>query len=953
MEETVLAKFTYDVSAISEAVVKNGELRKEIILLRGEQNKANEDLKNKVITDDQHNRLLSVQDAKLSSLRKTYTDNKKVITASTAGQVDLNNALTGTIKSEAQAINNISKLTAARKGLDVTTDSGKARLTELNAAIDKNNKFVTENSDKYTQQKRNVGNYTESIKEALQGQNLFNGSLSGFTSVVSVFAPVLTKIKTDVQALAVDFTASTAATEGMTVAQRAQTVATAAGSGALKLFKIALISTGVGALVVALGSLVTFLSSTQKGIDIVTSVTRPLQAVFGSLVGVSQKLGEALFDTFSNPKQAAMDLVNFLVDNVINRFKAFGVILEGIQTGDFGMIADGILQAGTGVEDLTSKIAGAASQTSDFLADAAAKGAEMDALIKSREKLESTIASRQANLNKQLDEQRVILSDTARSGAERAKAADEAESLQRDIIANENEILDLNISQLKIKQSLNDTSREEDKQLDELIAKKTENAAAEDKQKKQNIAARKALGDDARKAAEAELAAIKTKRDAVISASKEALDLFIQENSEKGKTLAESLKLEQDISNKRLEILAKEFEAGNISKVKYETEKLKIEESFLDEQSKLAVSFAKQELDEFLFLNQGRLDANQRLTDELVSQEITRLELIAEQRRQFEATRLAEGEISKLQFDMAVAAIDAETYAKELELNATRKEEQRASDLLDVELDREIRLLQGEEEFVIKQEQLDRDRLQDLSNKELTESQKAAISGKYDLKDLALTNQSQLAKVTANQKALGQISALAQSAFGESKELSIAIALADTYLSVQKAYLSQLAIPSPDAPVRANIAAIQAGIFGAINVAKIAGISFYEGGQVPEVSGRITAAQNVPTQKGGDNVLALVTRGEVVLNKAQQQRAGGSEFFRSIGVKGFATGGQVGMAGSVSSVVGQSIVSNIMSPEQVMQAIDLRIMRLQVVNQASDTYRVANAELRVQNEAIR
>ena len=90
-------------------------------------------------------------------------------------------------------------------------------------------------------------------------------------------------------------------------------------------------------------------------------------------------------------------------------------------------------------------------------------------------------------------------------------------------------------------------------------------------------------------------------------------------------------------------------------------------------------------------------------------------------------------------------------------------------------------------------------------------------------------------------------------------------------------------------------------IKNAANLGKSA--TFYDGGRVPYGTGGTITGQNIPTQRGGDNILATVKSGEVILNEQQQQRAGGSAFFNSIGVPGFDNGGLVG-----------SIPSNIQSP---------------------------------------
>ena len=101
----------------------------------------------------------------------------------------------------------------------------------------------------------------------------------------------------------------------------------------------------------------------------------------------------------------------------------------------------------------------------------------------------------------------------------------------------------------------------------------------------------------------------------------------------------------------------------------------------------------------------------------------------------------------------------------------------------------------------------------------------------------------------------------------------------------------------------AQFAGIISALKGVVGDVKNVSVpKFYEGGQIPELgSGRITTAQNIPTQAGGDNVLAKVRRGEVILNKTQQERAGGSAFFRSIGVPSFQTGGTFGIDSTTDS----------------------------------------------------
>jgi hypothetical protein len=80
----------------------------------------------------------------------------------------------------------------------------------------------------------------------------------------------------------------------------------------------------------------------------------------------------------------------------------------------------------------------------------------------------------------------------------------------------------------------------------------------------------------------------------------------------------------------------------------------------------------------------------------------------------------------------------------------------------------------------------------------------------------------------------------------------------------------------------------------AFNVAAINHQQFAKGGRVGYLgSGKIVAQSNIPQQKNGDNIVATVKRGEVILNEKHQKLLGGPEVFKRIGVPGFASGGLI------------------------------------------------------------
>ena len=76
----------------------------------------------------------------------------------------------------------------------------------------------------------------------------------------------------------------------------------------LGIFKTALISTGIGAIVVALGSLVALLTKTQRGLDFVSRISASVGAAFSVVIDRAAKLGEAIIAVFNLDFQQAAQL---------------------------------------------------------------------------------------------------------------------------------------------------------------------------------------------------------------------------------------------------------------------------------------------------------------------------------------------------------------------------------------------------------------------------------------------------------------------------------------------------------------------------------------------------------------------------------------------------------------------------------------------------------------------
>jgi len=188
-------------------------------------------------------------------------------------------------------------------------------------------------------------------------------------------------------------------------------------------------------------------------------------------------------------------------------------------------------------------------------------------------------------------------------------------------------------------------------------------------------------------------------------------------------------------------------------------------------------------------------------------------------------------------------------------------------------------------------------------------------------------------KDIANQKLLleqqqAEAEALRIKAAKDEKKIALIQAIIQGALAFQKA-LAQGSF----------LLAIPTAIASAAQIATIAAQPLAEGGVV--TGQRVNQKQNIPTRSNGDNVLAYVKRGEVVLNQRQQSLLGGSPTFRKIGIKGFAEGGMVPpISAPIQGISGNNDLSNFLQViEAKTDAINNRIDRLQAYVVSDDIAR--------------
>lgn len=179
--------------------------------------------------------------------------------------------------------------------------------------------------------------------------------------------------------------------------------------------------------------------------------------------------------------------------------------------------------------------------------------------------------------------------------------------------------------------------------------------------------------------------------------------------------------------------------------------------------------------------------------------------------------------------------------------------------------------------FTIKQNQLNKEKEAELAA--LDESTAEKVKN-------AQGNQAEIDKI--EKAAAKKRIEIEKKASQEQKEIALKQAFINTALAVLKVFATT-------GPPLSFILAAATGLIGAAQIATISKQEFAGGGVAKKLGpGVIRERANAPRTAGGDDILAYVKAGEMILNEAQQQRvramAGGDVFHRA-GVPMYAGGG--------------------------------------------------------------
>jgi hypothetical protein len=231
-------------------------------------------------------------------------------------------------------------------------------------------------------------------------------------------------------------------------------------TGGFKTMRAAIISTGIGLLIIAITSLIAAFKGSEEGQNKFAKLTTIIGAAVGNLVDLLADLGEGIINAFTNPIETIKNFANsvktFVVDRITGTIDSIGLLGSAIKkvfSGDFkgaledtkkgfkglvdnspyGIIRDGVKSATESVKDFIKEQDKELKQAA-AVADMRAKADKIERkLIVDRSKLESEIAN--LRLKSRQEEEF--------SAAERKQALLDAQVLEDQLLDKETEFLEL------------------------------------------------------------------------------------------------------------------------------------------------------------------------------------------------------------------------------------------------------------------------------------------------------------------------------------------------------------------------------------------------------------------------------------------------------------------------------------------------------------------------------
>jgi len=954
---------------VDQAVKNSAALKKRIDELRAAQKaltKENQTSSEEFVRND----------AELKKLNKSYRSNQTAIQNMAESQQELNELISIENKSVKQLQDSRSQLINISKNITGSTEEEREERERLNRAIDEQTKAIREQSAGYVEGKDRVGEYRDSIIEALretekqreilkQTQKELEANIETveegtkeyeeYSEALIIVNKDLAKLDGNLEESNEEFdksilTISGFATE-VTKTGNASAVVSKGIKGATTAVKgltkaaLTFIATPVGAIITAIVVAITALraafTSSEEGQNRWNKIITVSETLLGNLNDIAANLGETLIDLFKDPQKALRDFAELIKTNIVNRFKgmlellpeltkAVGLLFRGEFKEAGKVAADATAKASLGIDNITERTQKAIEKTREFAQEQIREARIAENIADQRaqaDRLERELLVETSQVEQEIARLREqSRKEQEYSAAERKAFLLEAGRLQDDLAKKEEEVYKLRADAIIEQNKLSKSTKEDLTAQAQAIAELNE------------VETRRL---NFRKQLQSEINTL-TKQEE--KAAKERLALEIETQQEEIKLREESVRAQEDSYERLLEfqktiyaeqeeLLKQQLENDLITQQDFEDQLIELKKETALKESEIAVESAKEQLDIYLQLNKSRLREGEYFSEQLYDQEVARLDNIAKQQKLYQQTRLEEGVISERQYNELITQIDEDNYVNKEATRKEREEAKKQADLIDWQNEIALMEEQGYEEYLIKSAQLARERQAEIENAEKTGADVYLIDKLYAERQAAIDETLNEDRAAAYDDAFGQIKELFGEQTAAGKAAGIAQATINTYQGVSEVWKAPSVLPEPANTISKVLASGITLSSGFKTVREISGVSTkFSKGDI--LKGNSHKNGGIPFSIKNTIGNFEAEGGEAIINK--KSTAMFTPLLSAINVAGggkkFASGGIVGQSSSMDILNVDSIAEKIAEANSKLPPPVVSVQEINTVN---------------------
>ena len=243
--------------------------------------------------------------------------------------------------------------------------------------------------------------------------------------------------------------------------------------------KAGLISTGIGAFLVLVGSLIAYFKSTKDGAEKLERALAGFGAVVSVITDRLSSFGKVIVGAFEDPQQAIKDLWEAIKTNMLNRmtgiidsWKALGKVIMSAINLDWDGVTEGakeygesIVQIATGVDDLTGKMAAGFKELGDEIEKDVAAAMKLKGLTQQLKDEEREFNKVRAQTRQEIQKARLDALDESKTAEERLAALQTANELE---LKTTEDVLEMQRRKIQIQKETMALSENMAEDLDEL-----------------------------------------------------------------------------------------------------------------------------------------------------------------------------------------------------------------------------------------------------------------------------------------------------------------------------------------------------------------------------------------------------------------------------------------------------------------------------------------------------